>query len=327
MIGRVTSVGMTDYSACFDDKKKLHLFEQNKLVGEREIEDVTGAVFEGDVIYYTRSHDNTIHVETVSGNTVNNHSIEGYDEIIIYKKLSNDEFVLQLNNKYGVKTVVYNTAKSEIVIDLPCESFHDFVYDDFGFRLSGHHRTNISVYKDDCDSEDILYGEYNRNASGEISEKCHYGIAEIENGDRFIIYPNSKNINFSPFDSFSDYFIYPYILTSENIVAVCNNLNGFIVFEKTSGALKYLISLPKDIYERFTMFGFNEKTNIITMWDKEKLYRFKIEQINHKFIEEIHPQYMLAYEINTSGNLIKNIELEKYFCKAIDLSWEGCVND
>ena len=59
MIGRVTNVGMIDYTASYDGER-LYLYEQSKLVAEREMKDLTGIVFDGNVIYYITSGNNTI---------------------------------------------------------------------------------------------------------------------------------------------------------------------------------------------------------------------------------------------------------------------------
>ena len=122
---------------------------------------------------------------------------------------------------------IYNVTEGTITLELPCDSFHDFVYDgEDGFRISGHRNVNISIYEDDCDYEDIEYSEYEICSSGELSEKCHFGICEIENGDEFVSHPDSNNIVFSLFDNYLEYYFYPRILISSFIVAKCEPYKG-----------------------------------------------------------------------------------------------------
>ncbi len=320
MIGRVTNVGMFDYTASYDGKK-LYLYEQSRLVAEREIKGLTGVVFDGNFVYYTLNGSNIIYAENVLGQTLNNYTLGEFEKIAVYKKLGDNEFVIETDGK---KTAVYNILSSKVVLKLPYDSFHDFVYDGAnGFRLSGHQRKNISFYEDDCDSEDILYSEYSIGDSGELREKCHFGICEIENGDKFVSCPDSSNIVFSLFDNYLDCYFYPYILTPSYIVSKCDQLNGFIVFAKTTGELKYLISLPEKIYDDIEMYGFNELTSVLTVFVSGELHRYKVVISDNKPIEELHNKYMTAYKADKEKFLGKNFEFDKMFYKAID-SCEIC---
>ena len=323
MIGRVTSVGMIDYTASYNGEK-LYLYEQSKLVAEREIKGLSGVVFEGNVIYYTMEGNNIIFAETVLGHTLNNYHLNEFKEVVVYKKLSDSEFIIAAEGTDGDKVIIYDLESGKSGLELPCDSFHDFVYDgNEAFHLSGHRRKNISVYEDDCDYEDILYSEYTVDEAGNITEKCHFGVSEIENGDYFVSQPDSSNIVFSLFDNYLEYYFYPRVLTADYIVSKCEQTNGFIIFEKTTGALKYIIALDEDLFEEIEMFGFNEQTDMLTVWGDGKLHRFKVVLSDKKAVEELHNKYMTAYESDKRCNLRKNFEFDRLFFKAVD-SCEIC---
>lgn len=177
---------------------------------------------------------------------------------------------------------------------------------------------NISIYEDDCDYEDIEYSEYEISPSGELSEKCHFGVCEIENGDEFVSHPDSKNIIFSLFNNYLEYYFYPRILTPSFIVAKCEHTKGFIVFEKNTGALKMIISLDEDLFEDIEMYGFNEQTNVLTICGDGELRRFKVTISDEAAVRELHSRYMTAYEANIRSSLRKNFEFDKLFFKAVD---------
>ena len=318
MIGRVTNIGTIDYTASYDGER-LYLYEQSKLVAEREMKDLTGVVFDGNVIYYTTSGNNTIFAETVLGHALKSYALKEYEEAAVYKKLSDTEFVIAAANEDDVRIVIHNVTEGTVTLELPCDSFHDFVYDgEDGFRISGHRNVNISIYEDDCDYEDIEYSEYEIGSSGELSEKCHFGVCEIENSDEFVSRPDSKNIVFSLFDNYLEYYFYPRILTPSFIVAKCEHTKGFIVFEKNTGALKMIISLDEDLFEDIEMYGFNEQTNVLTIWGGSELHRFKVTVSDEAAVRELHNRYMTAYEANIRSSLRKNFEFEKLFFKAVD---------
>ena len=123
--------------------------------------------------------------------------------------------------------------------------------------------------------------------------------------------------------NYLEYYFYPQILTDNYIVSKCEQTNGFIIFEKTTGALKYIIALDKDLFEEIEMYGFNEQTDMLTVWGDGKLHRFKVVLSDTKSIEELHNKYMTAYEADKKGDLRKNFEFDRLFFKAVD-SCETC---
>lgn len=327
MIGRVTNVGMIDYTASYNGEK-LYLYEQSQLVAEREIKGITGVVFEGNVIYYTMSDSNIIFAESVLGHTLNNYTLKEFKAVKVYKKLNDNEFVISVTDADGEKIVLYNIINEKVSLELPFDRFDDFVYDgEKEFRLSGHLSKDISIYEDDCDYEDIQYSEYKISESGEICEKCHFGVFQVENGDGFVSRPNSSNIIFSLFDNYLEYYFYPRILTSKYIVSKCEQLNGFIGYEKSTGALKFLISISEDLYKDIDIYGFNEQTNVLTIWGGGELHRFKIMLSDNSAIEELHNKYMTAYEADKRGSLRKNFEFNRLFFKAVDSCKVSEIND
>lgn len=318
MIGRVTNVGMIDYTASYDGEK-IYLYEQSKLVAEREIKGITGVVFDGSVIYYTLSGNNTIFAETVLGHTLNNYTLKEFSEVVLYKKLSDAEFIIEAVGNDSEKVVIYNVSEGKTALELPCDDFHDFAYDgEDSFRISGHFRKDISVYDDDCDYTDIIYGEYQIHKSGKITKKCHFAVCEIEGDDEFDTILDCRNIVFSLFDNYLRYVFSPDVLTSSYIVSKCWHNNGFIIFEKTTGALKLIISLTADLLKYIEMYGFNEQTNVLTILSRGELHRFKAVVSDNTAIEELHNKYMTAYKADSRNNLRTNFDFDRLFYKAVE---------
>ena len=79
-----------------------------------------------------------------------------------------------------------------------------------------------------------------------------------------------------------------------------------------------IISLDEDLFEDIEMYGFNEQTNVLTIWGEGELHRFKVTVSDEEAIKELHSRYMTAYEANIRGSLRKNFEFDKLFFKAVD---------
>lgn len=256
MIGRVTNVGMIDYTASYDGEK-LYLYEQSKLVAEREMKDLTGVVFDGNVIYYTTSGNNTIFAETVLGHALKSYTLKEYEEAAVYKKLSDTEFVIAAANDDGVKVVIYNVTEGTVTLELPCDSFHDFVYDgEDGFRISGHRNVNISIYEDDCDYEDIEYSEYEIGSSGSPRkgevDKVHYNfVSEQFFRDNIASYVEYNEYDNNLYGS-NGKRIADALDGGKADVVICLDINGAKALKKHYGEQVRVIYVHRDIEKIYT---------------------------------------------------------------------------
>ena len=310
------------YNCVFSSKKendyitfiynsKVKVYNGYHLIFELEIENINGAVFFNNTLYYTCFNDCCIYLykeDSCKSKII----IDKYNEIKILKYINNtlNWFALKIDNK---KFIAYDIEQGMELFSLPLQhKFTDLAIVDnkYGIMI-GCEIKDVSVYEGDGDEEYIILCIFTYDVV--TKKNCildtfslffdgsfEYEQQEIPGKSMKIPKYTGKNTSEKSISSNGKYFVY-YSDVSKRVV----------ISKVENGVIFRLFVFPIDISKNGYIY-FNDITNVITIVNDENVEQFYINQ-SDELINKLN------YESEKFSNITNEVYKTMYSTQFINL--------
>lgn len=318
----MTSDFEADYfTVIFQDK--VVAYRNSLQILETRLNDISGAVYIKDTLYYSLKYDNKIY-------SLCNHcndciaEISNFSTIKIWKYISCSHkwIVIEVtqdnvdlsNSYYSIKdetmNLVYDLENSEILFELPMPYLIDMGIPEENNGVLLGEGCEGEIYLEGGDgSDEIFLSSIKFDLSiGKVDIQDSLHIISIYDNFEDILHTRVRAINNMCFPLF-DKFLYKWLETkslsayAKYVVYYSDDIKGIIISQYQDGIVYRIFRLPIP-HTRYTQYYFNEETNVFTIMDNGKIEQYIITLRSSTIIEKLNAYYTSHDDLQHDGDFI-----------------------
>lgn len=318
----MTSDFEADYfTVIFQDK--VVAYRNSLQILETRLNDISGAVYIKDTLYYSLKYDNKIY-------SLCNHcndciaEISNFSTIKIWKYISCSHkwIVIEVtqdnvdlsNSYYSIKdetmNLVYDLENSEILFELPMPYLIDMGIPEENNGVLLGEGCEGEIYLEGGDgSDEIFLSSIKFDLSiGKVDIQDSLHIISIYDNFEDILHTRVRAINNMCFPLF-DKFLYKWLETkslsayAKYVVYYSDDIKGIIISQYQDGIVYRIFRLPIP-HTSYTQYYFNEETNVFTIMDNGKIEQYIITLRSSTIIEKLNAYYTSHDDLQHDGDFI-----------------------